>query len=101
MKKQKFYDDHKAEMEQPEQVELSEILVSPNRKQGKPPADDAKRGAAAQAKANDLLDQIKEGASLKMLPKRTSDGPCAQEGGDLSYFKRGALAKELEDKPSA
>ena len=30
--------------------------------------------------------------------RKQSDGPSAKEGGDLSYFKRGTLAKELEDK---
>ncbi len=105
---QKFYDDHKAQMERPEQVRLSEILIAPKPPakpaglNGKPePPTDAENAAAlseAQAKAKDLLDQIHKGANFADLAKKNSDGPSAKEGGDLSYFNRGALAKELEDK---
>jgi len=54
--------------------------------------------AAAQAKAQDLLDQIHKGAKFEDLAKKYSDGPSAKDGGDLNYFKRGTLSKELEDK---
>lgn len=106
---QKFYDQHRPEMEQPEQIRLSEILIAP--KLPAPPADSAGSNppapsqaesdaqlAAAQARARDLLDQIRKGASFEDLAKKNSDGPSAKDGGDLSYFKRGTLAKELEDK---
>lgn len=105
----KFYDEHQADMQQPEQIRLSEILVAP--KAATPPAADAgstppaptqaetdAQLAAAQAKAQDLLEQIRKGASFEDLAKKQSDGPSAAQGGDLSYFKRGTLAKELEDR---
>jgi peptidyl-prolyl cis-trans isomerase SurA len=95
---QQFYDQHKQEMAQPEQVRLSEILVSTEEKGNKTPIDDPKVIADAKAKADDLLDQIKKGASFDDVAKRNSDGPSAQQGGDLGFFKRGVLAKELEDK---
>jgi peptidyl-prolyl cis-trans isomerase SurA len=104
----KFYNDHKAQMERPEQVRLSEILIAPKSPakpaglDGKPePPTEAENAAAlseSQAKAKDLLDQIHKGANFADLAKKNSDGPSAKEGGDLSYFNRGALAKELEDK---
>jgi peptidyl-prolyl cis-trans isomerase SurA len=113
----KFYEQHRAEMERPEQVRLSEILIAPKTSAAKPAAggDAAKADpqsasssasqaetdaalAAAQAKANDVLDQIHKGAKFDDLAKKYSDGPSAKDGGDLSYFKRGTLAKELEDK---
>jgi peptidyl-prolyl cis-trans isomerase SurA len=105
---QKFYDAHKAELEHPEQVRLSEILVSPkppvkpNGLDGKPeaptPAENDAALAAAKAKADDLLTQIQKGSDFADLAKKQSDGPSAKEAGDLNYFKRGTLAKELEDK---
>jgi peptidyl-prolyl cis-trans isomerase SurA len=105
---QKFYDAHKSELEHPEQVRLSEILVSPkppvkpNGLDGKPeaptPVENDAALAAAKAKADDLLTQIQKGSDFADLSKKQSDGPSAKEGGDLSYFKRGTLAKELEDK---
>jgi len=117
---QKFYDEHKAEMEQPEAIRLSEILVAPKtvdpakpadgndaNKTSTPEEDAAKQAAdaaalsAAEAKANDLLKQIHDGASFEETAKKYSDGPSAADGGALGAFKRGQLAKELEDKTFA
>jgi peptidyl-prolyl cis-trans isomerase SurA len=107
----KFYEEHRAEMEQPEQVRLSEILIAPKTPAKPAPSADAAKPeassseaeteaalAAAQAKAQDLLEQIHKGAQFSDLAKKYSDGPSAKDGGDLSYFKRGTLSKELEDK---
>ena len=105
----KFYEQHRAEMEQPEQVRLSEILIAPKTPAKPPTSADAKPEppseadteaalAAAQAKTQDLLEQIHKGAQFSDLAKKYSDGPSAKDGGDLSYFKRGTLSKELEDK---
>jgi peptidyl-prolyl cis-trans isomerase SurA len=107
----KFYDQHKAEMERPEQVRLSEILIAPKtpakpaagastEAKPEPPSEAETEAAlaAAQAKAQDVLDQFHKGAKFDDLAKKYSDGPSAKEGGDLSYFKRGTLSKELEDK---
>jgi peptidyl-prolyl cis-trans isomerase SurA len=97
----KFYDDHKSEMEQPEHIRLSEILVSTEKKSGANAPDDPQQLAAAQTKAEDLLAQIRKGASFEDIAKKNSDGPTAAHGGDLGDFKRGTLAKELEDKTFA
>ena len=95
---QAFYEKHKTEMTQPEQIRLSEILVSPEKLGGKDAADAPETIAAAEAKAKDLLDQIHKGAKFEEVAKKSSDGPSAPQGGDLGYFKRGMLAKELEDR---
>jgi peptidyl-prolyl cis-trans isomerase SurA len=99
---QQFYDAHKSQMEQPEQIRLSELLVSTEKKvKDAPAAPDDQLLAAAQAKADDLLAQIRKGGAFDQIAKKNSDGPTAAQGGDLGYFKRGALAKELEDKTFA
>jgi peptidyl-prolyl cis-trans isomerase SurA len=120
---QKFYDQHKNELEQPESIRLSEILIAPHKTPEKPASDSAAQAggdtsatadgadqkakaeeaalAAADAKANDLLKQIRAGASFEDIAKKNSDGPSAAQGGDLGIFKRGTLAKELEDKTFA
>src|SRR6266849_154734 len=102
---QQFYDEHKGQMEQPEQIRLSELLVSTEKKakdkDKDPSADESAQLAAAQAKADELLAQIRKGAAFDEIAKKNSDGPTAAQGGDLGYFKRGALAKELEDKTFA
>jgi peptidyl-prolyl cis-trans isomerase SurA len=106
----KFYEQHRAEMERPEQVRLSEILIAPKavakaaaggdpaKPESPSEADTEAALAAAQAKAQDVLDQINKGAKFGDLAKKYSDGPSAKDGGDLSYFKRGTLSKELEDR---
>lgn len=89
---QAFYDAHKQEFAQPEQVRLSEILVPL-------PADaDAAAVAQAQAKADDLAAKVKSGGKFDDLAKQYSGGPTAAQGGDLGAFKRGTLAKVLEDQ---
>jgi peptidyl-prolyl cis-trans isomerase SurA len=92
---QQYYNEHKNEMKQPEQIRLSEILISTEQKD--PSLTDDQHLAAAKAKAEDLLAQIKKGASFADIAKKYSQGPTAGQGGDLGYFQRGALAKELED----
>jgi peptidyl-prolyl cis-trans isomerase SurA len=126
--KQQFYDDHKNELEQPESIKLSEILIAPKKaagsakeqnstgtdgasgsdgatdQQAKAEADKQAEQAAlaaAESQANDLLKQIRAGASFEDIAKKYSDGPSAAQGGDLGAFKRGALAKELEDRTFA
>ncbi|MCI0350801.1 MAG: peptidylprolyl isomerase [Acidobacteriales bacterium] len=104
---EEFYEKHKAELERPEQVRLSEILVSTTPKQqpaaegqpaNTPPAPSEDDIAAAQQKADELLASIRQGSSFEDVAKKLSDGPTAAQGGELGYFKRGTLAKELEDK---
>jgi peptidyl-prolyl cis-trans isomerase SurA len=100
---QDYYDKHKSELEQPESVDLSEILVStgtstPNvDANAPPPPDDPAKIAAAEQKAKQLLASIKGGAKFEDVAKKSSDGPTAEQGGELGEFKRGTLAKELED----
>jgi peptidyl-prolyl cis-trans isomerase SurA len=122
---QKFYDDHKSAMEQAEYIRLSEILVAPKAATPsispvadpsatastpavQPPVDEAAKAStdaaalsAADAKANDLLKQIRAGAAFEDIAKKYSDGPSAADGGSLGTFERGKLAKELEDRTFA
>ena len=102
---EKFYNEHKSDMEHPEQIKLSEILIAPEKPAGKNGSDgaaaDEAQLAAAQAKAEQILADIRKGASFEDLAKKNSSGPTAAQGGDLGYFKRGTLAKELEDKTFA
>src|SRR5271166_2848022 len=104
---QQFYDQNKAEMERPEQVRLSEILISTQppvvkTEKGKPAlppeAPTADTVAKAQAKADQVYALLKKGGNFADLAKQYSDGPTAAIGGDLEYFKRGTLSKELEQQ---
>ncbi|MGH9617552.1 MAG: peptidylprolyl isomerase, partial [Acidobacteriaceae bacterium] len=73
-------------------IHLSEILI---------PTDEnatSEQLAAADAQATQLEAKLKAGASFTDLAKQYSKGPTAQQGGDLGDFRRGALAKVLEDQ---
>src|SRR5208282_396673 len=118
---QKFYDEHKSEMEQPEFIRLSEILIAPKvsapsaptaaadpNAPAAPSVDEAAKQAAeaaalsaAETRANDLLKQLRAGGNFEEIAKKSSDGPSAADGGALGMFKRGQLAKELEDRTFA
>ena len=54
--------------------------------------------AEAQTKAEQVAAKLKTGAKFEDLAKQYSGGQTASEGGDLGEFKRGALAKVLEDQ---
>jgi peptidyl-prolyl cis-trans isomerase SurA len=89
---QTWYDAHKQEFAQAEQVKLSEILIAT-------PADanDATI-AQAQGKADEVAAKLKAGAKFDDLAKQYSGGPTADKGGELGAFERGKLAKVLEDQ---
>ena len=89
---QKYYDAHKDQFSQPEQVRLSEILIPT------PANATDDELAAAQKKAEDTEQKLKAGADFAATAKAVSGGPTAAQGGDLGIFRRGQLAKVLEDK---
>ena len=101
---QEFYDQHKAEMERPEQVRLSEILISTQAAQpaagqtASPESSSDEVVAQAKAKAEAIYAQLQKGAKFDEVATKSSAGPTAAQGGDLEYFKRGTLSKQLEDQ---
>src|SRR5271165_1095988 len=104
---QQFYDQHKTEMERPEQVRLSEILISTQSanavKNAKgenaiPDTPSPEVVAAAKAKADQVYEMLQKSGNFDDLAKKYSNGPTASNGGDLEYFKRGTLSKDLESK---
>jgi peptidyl-prolyl cis-trans isomerase SurA len=106
---QDWYNKHQKELTGAEEIALSEIMVStqlPNAENKDKEAaapdkslpEDPAKVAEAEAKANQILEQLKKGAKFEELAKKSSDGPTASQGGTLGTFKRGELAKDLEDK---
>jgi peptidyl-prolyl cis-trans isomerase SurA len=98
---QQFYNQHKDEMQRPEQVRLSEILISttpPAAAPGQPAPSTDDVVAQAKAKADGIYAQLQKGAKFDEVAKANSGGPTAGNGGDLEYFKRGTLSKQLEDQ---
>jgi peptidyl-prolyl cis-trans isomerase SurA len=100
---QHYFEEHKQEYSQPESVHLSEILVAVGAPAPAPaipgmaPPEDPAQLAAAKAKADDIEAKLHAGGDFTQLAKNFSDGTTAAEGGDLGTYKRGELAKVLED----
>ena len=91
-----YYDQHRDEYRVPEQVNVRHILI----KTPLPGADgkvDQKAMDAAQAKAEDVLKQVKAGGNFAELAKKYSDDPgSAKEGGSLGWIGRGRTVPEFE-----
>jgi peptidyl-prolyl cis-trans isomerase SurA len=87
---EKYYNEHKAEFERPEQVALRSIEVNTDKKSPEEIVELKK-------KAETTLKRIKDGEDFAEMAKRFSDGSTAKQGGYLGVYKRGELSKELED----
>lgn len=85
----KFYEEHRKDLERPEQVHLGELLISTAGKEGE-------ALAAAEKKAADLLARARKGEGFAELAQKESEGASAKNGGDIGSFKRGLMAKEME-----
>ncbi|MGD0444255.1 MAG: peptidyl-prolyl cis-trans isomerase [Edaphobacter sp.] len=83
---QAYYTAHKDQYEVKEQVKTRHILISV------PAGADAKTDAAAKAKAEDLLKQIKAGGNFADLASKNSDDPGSKtQGGELPMYPTSGL----------
>lgn len=88
---EKYYNDHKSEFVRQEMVELREILISVG-------DGTAAKVADAEKKAKTLVDRARKGeAKFTDLARQYSDAQTATADGALGAFKRGDLAKEIDD----
>lgn len=58
--------------------------------------NDPNRNGVAKAKAEDLLNQVKNGASFEELAKANSEDSSASNGGDLGFIEKGQTVPEFE-----
>ena len=87
---QAYYNAHQAQFQVKEQVKVRHILIAA-------PAGDAKADAAAKAKAEDLLKQIKAGGNFAELAGKNSDDPGSKaQGGELGWLDRGKTVPEFD-----
>jgi peptidyl-prolyl cis-trans isomerase D len=83
---QAYYQQHQDQYKTPEQVKTRHILITV------PKGADAKTDAAAKAKAEDLLKQVKAGGNFAELAKKNSDDPGSKDqGGDLPMIATSSL----------
>jgi peptidyl-prolyl cis-trans isomerase D len=88
---QAYYSQHQAEYSVPEQAKARHILIQVVA------GADAKTDAAAKAKADDVLKQLKAGGSWTDLAKKYSDDPGSKDsGGELGFAQRGRMVPEFD-----
>lgn len=86
-----FYDENNAFFEVPEQIRASHILIK---------TDDATNDvlkAAARAKIEGILKQVKDGGDFAALAAANSDCPSKSNGGDLGLFGKGQMVPPFEE----
>lgn len=85
------YDQSKATLPKREaRISFKQIVVAPK------PTPAAK--AAARAKAESLLVEISKGGDFEQIAKRESMDPGSKDlGGDLGWFRRGAMLRPFEE----
>ena len=81
----KFYEAHKNEFKSPGMVHLQQILV----------ATEKRKPEEAEKRANDALAELKAGQKFSEIAKKYSDGPSAEQGGDVGMLKEGTLAPDI------
>ena len=87
---QKYYDEHKKELKQDEQVRARHILIRIDEKA------DLKTQSAALKKIQEVQTKIKKGEDFSALAKEYSEDPGSKEnGGDLGFFTKETMVPEF------
>ena len=87
---QAYYNQHQAQYQVKEQVRVRHILIAAA-------PGDAKADAAAKAKAEDILKQLKAGGNFADLAAKNSDDPGSKAtGGELGWLDRGKTVPEFD-----
>ena len=92
---QAYYNQHRDEYHVPEQLKVSHIWIKMPLP-GPSGAIDQKKVADARQRADDLLKQLKHGASFDALARKYSEDPgSAKEGGSLGWIGREQMTPEF------
>jgi peptidyl-prolyl cis-trans isomerase D len=86
-----YYQAHLKDYQVPDQVKVRHILISV------PKGADAKTDAAAKAKAEDVLKQLRAGGDWTAIAKKYSDDPGSKNtGGELGFLQHGVTVPEFD-----
>ena len=86
-----YYDENPDLFKKPEQVKASHILIKVESD-----ATDLQK-SQARIEIAKIHQKLKDGQDFAALAKEFSQGPSAENGGDLGYFGRGQMVKPFED----
>ena len=82
-----YYEEHKEQYAEPAEVKLAEILFL---------TEEQPRARVRQL-AEEVASRLSSGESFEDLAREYSDGPTAKDGGDIGWFKKGSLARQIEE----
>ena len=86
-----YYEENKDKYDQPEQVQVHEILISTEGKEGA-------ELESAEKRAREVLEKVRTNGNFAKLAEEYSDGATAKSrGGNIGHFRRGQLAKQIEE----
>jgi len=87
---EEYYKEHAADFSEGETINVCNIMIKHK-----------KRAENEPDKAWDVISnirkEVKNGADFEVLAKRYSEGPNAAQGGDMGFFSRGSMMKDIED----
>lgn len=86
-----YYNEHPEYFKQPVQVQASHILIKVEA------GADAAKKTEAHKKIQEIQQQLQKGKDFAALAKEFSECPSSAKGGDLGYFRRGAMVKPFEE----
>ena len=88
---QEFYDENPEFFEQGEQISARHILIDTRELESEAEIDDARQ------RAEDVRQELVDGADFAALAQERSEGPSATRGGDLGTFGRGQMVPAFEE----
>jgi peptidyl-prolyl cis-trans isomerase SurA len=86
---EEYYNQHKDQFRVKERVRLASIFLTPE------DPNDSGQIRALQSKAEEIVSVLRKGEDFGEMAKRVSQGPGAQDGGDLGFFELAQLDPEL------
>jgi len=87
----KYYDKNMLQFWSPELVKASHILLRVEE------TDSESEKLTKRLRLEGILEEVRQGGDFAELAEMYSDGPSAPKGGDLGFFKRGAMVKPFEE----
>ncbi len=85
-----YYNQHRNDYEGKEAVRMKQILLNI------PPNADKTTKEKIKKDAEQIRKRILDGEPFEMLAAKYSQGPGAQQGGDMGFFEKGSTIPELE-----
>jgi len=82
-----YYNDHREQFQEDEKIHAYHLFIK----------KEAGGAEEARKKAAKSLERIRQGEDFSVVVREMSEGPNADKGGDLGFFPRGTLIKDIEE----